>query len=250
MKRKMPENDQYLGQLYSYLNTYQKKYDYTTVFCISEQTGNYYYQDGLNKTISKEDEHDVWYYNFTESGHEYDLEVDTNEANNKNITLFVNFRVEGDDGRLLGVIGVGVQINLIEDMIRSYEKNYDLSAYIINVGASENSFSGNTDIFINEDELAGLTGIKEKVKLNKPDKPEMQWFNSDGDRKCLITKYDKNPRLVFGSGEGHQLDQQCISEEDNQQYSLYDHFACGLHYGHYGRFYQLQPTDCKDRKYG
>jgi diguanylate cyclase (GGDEF)-like protein len=184
-------NNQYLGQLYSYLNTYQTKYDYTTVFCISEQTGNYYYQDGLNKTISKEDEHDVWYYNFTESGHEYDLEVDTNEANNNNITLFVNFRVEGDDGRLLGVIGVGVQINLIEDMIHSYEKDYDLSAYIINVGASENSFSGNTDIFISEDELAGRIGIEEKIRMNKPDKPEMQWFTSDGQRKCLITKYDK-----------------------------------------------------------
>lgn len=184
-------DDTYLEQLYGYLKTYREKYDYTTVFCISAQTGNYYYQDGLNKTISKDDEHDIWYYNFIGSGHEYDLEVDTNEANNNNITLFVNFRVEGDDGRLLGVIGVGVQIYLIEDMIRTYEKDYDLAVYIINVDGSKNSFAGSTDIFVSKEDLAKRTGIKEKFEINKSGEPKMQWFTSGDERKCLITKYDK-----------------------------------------------------------
>ncbi|MGE4484657.1 MAG: sensor domain-containing diguanylate cyclase [Oscillospiraceae bacterium] len=182
--------DTYLGQLYSYLKAYQLKYDYTTVFCVSEQTGNYYYQDGLNKMISKSDDHDIWYYNFTESGHEYDLEIDTNEANNNNITVFVNFRVEDNDGKLLGVIGVGLQVSSIEATIRSYEEDYDLSVYIINVGGSENSFTGDTDIFVSEDELAERTGIEEMIEMNESDEPEMQWFTSDGERKCLITKYD------------------------------------------------------------
>lgn len=183
-------DDAYLEQLYSYLKTYQVKYDYTTVFCISAQTGNYYYQDGLNKTISKDDAHDIWYYNFIASGHEYDLEVDTNEANNNNITVFVNFRVEGDNGRLLGVIGVGLQASFIEDTIRSYEKNYGLSVYIINVGGAENSFTGSTDIFASQDKLPEYTGIKEEIKMNKSGESEIQWFTSGGERKCLITKYD------------------------------------------------------------
>jgi hypothetical protein len=80
-------DDTYLKQLYSYLKAYQEKYGYTTVFCVSAQTGNYYYQDGLNKTISKGDEHDIWYYNFTESGHELDLEVDTNESAGEVVAL-------------------------------------------------------------------------------------------------------------------------------------------------------------------
>lgn len=190
---KEPESardDAYLGQLYSYLKAYQVKYDYTTVFCVSAQTGNYYYQDGLNKTISKEDAHDIWYYNFIASGHEYDLQVDTNESNNNNITVFVNFRVEGDDGKLLGVIGVGLQASFIEDTIRSYEKDYDLSVYIVNVGGAENSFTGNTDIFVRQDKLPEYTGIKEEIKMKKSGKSEIQWFTSGGERKCLITKYD------------------------------------------------------------
>lgn len=191
---KEPENvgnDTYMKQLYSYLKAYQQKYDYTTVFCVSEQTGNYYYQDGLNKTISKNDEHDIWYYNFIESNHEHDLEVDTNEVNGNKITVFVNFRVEGSDGKLLGVIGVGLQVDSIEDMIKTYENDYDLSVYIINVGSAKNSFTGKTNIFIQEDELAEYTGISDKIELNKSDVPKMQWFTSGDERKCLITKYNE-----------------------------------------------------------
>lgn len=183
-------NDSYLKELYSYLKAYQLKYDYTTVFCISAKTGDYYYQDGLNKTISKNDPHDIWYYNFVSSGHEYDLEIDTNQANHNNITVFVNFRVVGDDGKLLGVIGVGLKASFIEDTIRSYEKNYNLSVYIINVGGAVNSFKGSTDIFVNNDKLAEYTGIKEKINMNKSGNSEIQWFNSGGERKCLITRYD------------------------------------------------------------
>jgi diguanylate cyclase (GGDEF)-like protein len=184
-------NDAYLEHLYSYLKAYQVKYDYTTVFCVSAQTGNYYYQDGLNKTISKYDGHDVWYYNFIASGHEYDLQVDTNEANNNNLAVFVNFRVEGDDGRLLGVIGVGLQASFIEDTIRSYEKDYGLSVYIVNLGGAENSFTGDTDIFVSQDNLSAYTGINEEIEMKKSGMSEMQWFTSDGERKCLITKYDE-----------------------------------------------------------
>lgn len=185
------ENDAYLKQLYSYLKTYQEKYDYTTVFCISAQTGNYYYQDGFNKTISKKDAHDIWYYNFTESQHEYDLEVDTNQTKDNYITVFVNFRVESSDGTLLGIIGVGLQIDTLEDTIHSYEKDYGLSVYIINAVGSKTSFTGNTSVFISKDDLPKLTGITEKIELNKSEAPKMQWHTLSGERKCLITKYNK-----------------------------------------------------------
>jgi diguanylate cyclase (GGDEF)-like protein len=184
-------NDAYLKQLYNYLSTYRNKYGYTTVFCISAETGNYYYQDGLNKTISKTDDHDIWYYNFIKSGNEYDLEVDTNETKEDYITVFVNFRVEGSDGSLLGVIGVGLQVDSLGNTIYSYEKDYGMSVHIINVMGAETSFKGDTDIFITEEDLQKRVGIKERLQLNKSETPVMQWYTSEGKRKCLITQYDK-----------------------------------------------------------
>jgi len=191
---KEPENyadDTYLEELYGYLKAYQEKYDYTTVFCISDITGNYYYQDGFNKTLSRGDEHDVWYYNFLESGHEYDLQLDTNQASNNEITVFVNLRVDAGDGTLLGVIGVGLQVDFIEDTIRSYERDYGLAVYIINAGGAENSFTGSTEVFVSEEELSERLGISEKIEMNKSDESLMQWFTSGSERKCLITKYNE-----------------------------------------------------------
>ena len=83
----------------------------------------------------------------------------------------MNFRVESGDGRLLGVIGVGLQISTLEDTIRSYERNYGLSVFIINAGGSPNSFTGDTDIFINEDDLANRTKIE--IQLDKQEDPRM-----------------------------------------------------------------------------
>lgn len=189
-----PENcsdDLYLEDLYGYLKAYQEKYGYTTVFCVSALTGNYYYQDGFNKTLSKADDHDIWYYNFLDTGHEYDLEVDTSEQSDNAITVFVNFRVESSDGELLGVIGVGLRVTVIENTIASYAKDYDLSVYIINHRGAENSFTGNTDIFISEDSLAENTGINEEIVLNKSETPILQWFTANGERKCLITEYNE-----------------------------------------------------------
>lgn len=184
------QNKEYLDQLFSYLKAYQTKYDYTTVFCISDKTGNYYYQDGLNKTISPNDQHDVWYYNFVNLGHEYDLEVDTNEKNKNTISIFVNFRVTDDGGNLLGVIGVGFEVASIEDVIKVYEDTYDLAVFIINVRGAENSFKNSTNVFIGKAELAARTGIEEEIVLNMSGESNLQWFSTGGERKCLITKYD------------------------------------------------------------
>jgi diguanylate cyclase (GGDEF)-like protein len=192
--KKEPENNKdeaFLKQLYSYLKIYQEKNSYTTVFCISDKSGSYYYQDGLNKVISPTDEHDVWYYNFINSGHEYDLQVDTNEASGNHLTIFVNFRVENEEKELLGVIGVGLQIDLVEDTIRSYERDYGLSVYIVNERGAQNSFTGSTDIFINEAGLNERTGITDNILMNRSYEPQMQWFTTEGERKCLIMKYDQ-----------------------------------------------------------
>ncbi len=184
------QNSEYLEQLYAYLKAYQEKYGYNTVFCVSANTGNYYYQEGLNKTVSRDDAHDVWFYNFIDSGREYDIQIDTNEYGGGGITMFVNFRMVGDDGSLLAVIGVGLLVDSLESTLSSYEKDYGLSVYIINAGGAENSFKGSTAVFIAEDELASRVAVTDEIKLNKSPEPEMQWFTSGGERKCLIMKYN------------------------------------------------------------
>ena len=89
------------------------------------------------------------------------------------------------------MIGVGLQVDSLGDTIYSYERDYGLSVHIINVMGAETSFKGNTDIFISEEDLQKRVGITESLQLNKSETPVMQWYTSDGKRKCLITQYDK-----------------------------------------------------------
>jgi diguanylate cyclase (GGDEF)-like protein len=189
-EKKYRNDTGYLQKLYNYLSAYREKYGYSTVFCISSATGRYYYQDGLNKIVSPGDPHDVWYYNFVGSGQEYDLEVDTNQADRNSITIFVNFRIESSDGTLLGVIGVAQQIDSLENLIRFYENNYDLSVYILNTSTVRTSFSGDSEIFVNRAEIKELFGDSNTVILNKTGDSGLQWFTKAGKLKCVITKYN------------------------------------------------------------
>jgi hypothetical protein len=53
--------------LIEYLYGLKLKYDYNSVFVISEKAKDYYHYKGEHKTIDPSDLHDQWYYNFIAS---------------------------------------------------------------------------------------------------------------------------------------------------------------------------------------
>lgn len=114
-----------------YLAEIKAKYGFISAFFVSAVTDNYYYQQGVLKKIGPRDPHDVWYYAFVRSGDEYDLDVDTNEADNGKLTIFVNFRVEDENGRLLGVTGVGVNMDQAISLLASSREQYGRNVYLV-----------------------------------------------------------------------------------------------------------------------
>lgn len=48
------------------------------------------------------------------------------------ITLFVNCRIRDAAGQVIGVVGVGVNIDYIKGLLQEYEKEYDVATYLIN----------------------------------------------------------------------------------------------------------------------
>lgn len=118
-------------KLINYLQGIKDKYHYNSVFLVSERTRNYYHFDGKHKRVSSEDDHDVWYFNFINSEETYDLDVDFDEAADKQLTVFVNCKISDSQGRLIGVTGVGVKMNSIQHVLRDYEEKYNLEAFLI-----------------------------------------------------------------------------------------------------------------------
>ncbi|MCR4960269.1 MAG: diguanylate cyclase [Lachnospiraceae bacterium] len=108
-----------------YLNSIQKEFGFNSVYVVSEKSKRYYTYVGLNKVIDPEnDNFDTWYTDFLSHGSDYELESSTDEVNRDRLTIFVDGRVEDENGELLGVSGVGVETEGILNILNTYENEY------------------------------------------------------------------------------------------------------------------------------
>ena len=117
-------------ELQQYLQGIRSKYNYDSVFLISELTKTYFHYNGINKVLDPENEHDQWYDSFIRSELEYDLDIDTDEANHNRLSVFVNCRILDVDGRLMGVTGVGMEIDQVQGLLKGFEENFNLEAIL------------------------------------------------------------------------------------------------------------------------
>ncbi len=114
-----------------YLLDISVKYGYFTTFFVSAQTMNYYHYNGVQKKVSRQVPHDKWYYDFIDSGLEYDLNVDTNEAAAHTLTIFINYRVVDGRGKLLGVTGVGLKMDTVAQLLKETQERYNRRIFLI-----------------------------------------------------------------------------------------------------------------------
>ncbi|MCR5667404.1 MAG: diguanylate cyclase [Eubacterium sp.] len=117
----------------AYLSDIQKQFDYETVYVVSDATKRYYTYSGLNKVIDPEnDSFDTWYTTFVEHDVDYELESSEDEANREQLTVFVDGRVEDEEGTLLGVCGVGVKTKAVQKILANYESEYGVRLDYVN----------------------------------------------------------------------------------------------------------------------
>lgn len=140
---------EHLEELQQYLLGLKDKYGYDSVFLVSEATKTYYHYNGINKVVSENDAHDVWYYTFRDSGLIYDLDVDTDEANHNRLSVFVNCRMVDEDGNLMGVTGVGLELNQVQSMMKLFEDEYGLETMLF-------SADGAVQVDTDSDNTAGM----------------------------------------------------------------------------------------------
>lgn len=118
------------AQIIRYLTEIRKKYGFFSSFFVSDITKNYYHFKGILKQIHPNNDHDVWYYRFKEKNTAYDLVVDTNEAEQNYLTIFINHRLMSDDGQFLGVVGVGLNFDRVASLLNDYKDRYDRTIYM------------------------------------------------------------------------------------------------------------------------
>lgn len=115
-----------------YLDSIRNGFGYEMVFAVCDRSGAYYTYNGISKYVdAKQDPHDIWYKDFLESKKDCDLDVDTEEANQWALSVFVNHEILDENGDFLGVCGVGVEMRDLQKLLEEYEIKYNLRISLI-----------------------------------------------------------------------------------------------------------------------
>lgn len=115
-----------------YLSAITERFGYFSSFVISERTHRYYTPKGIGKIVNPQnDPYDIWYQLFLDSGKDLDLDTDRDQENDYRWTVFLNARITDSDGTLMGVCGVGLFMDELQDMLSSVEKEYGIKINLI-----------------------------------------------------------------------------------------------------------------------
>ena len=134
----------------NYLNNMKDNFHYSAAFVVSELSKNYYTCKGLLKKMSPENKHDIWYTNFIAKNTSYEFHPDTDEANDFNLTLFTNMRIEDEKGNLLGACGVGLKMSTLQMILNANENAYGVRISMVDK-------EGLVQIDTNSDDIAKLS---------------------------------------------------------------------------------------------
>lgn len=178
-----------IDELKRYLAEYQSKYGFLSTFYISVATDKYYTPKGILKKISPRDPHDVWFFAFTGKRVEYELDVDTNQAADDALTIFVNYRVEEENGRLLGVTGVGLSMDNAAALLHGAHEKYGRNVYLVDQDGLTQVHADKQ--LIEKYDITTADGIKSIASqiLQPRDKVVNFEYQRDGRNILLSTRY-------------------------------------------------------------
>lgn len=189
------DSDEYVERLTNYLNTYRSKYSFDSVFLVSSATRRYYNFNGIDRVLKEDDPENVWYFNLMNSDLGYSMNVDNDEVDGSDnaITVFVNCKIQDSDGNTLGIVGVGIRINYLKELLETYENKYDLDISLIDgdgvieVSTTYTGYS-ETDWF----SVYGHEDIRSELLAWKTDTESLELWTENQDnqgKSYIVTRY-------------------------------------------------------------
>ena len=179
-----------------YLKTYREKYGFDSVFLVSTVSGRYYNFNGIDRVMERDNPENTWYFDMLDSNKEYSLNVDNDEvsgADNK-ITTFVNCRIQDTNGAVIGIVGVGIRMDYIKELLQNYEDTYNVKANLINENGEieiSTSYTGYeaADWF----EIYGQEGIRDQVLSWYEDTKNLELWTDTGteekEKSFVVSRY-------------------------------------------------------------
>ena len=126
------ERDELEKIICGYLSATSKTFDFYPVNVVSEKTRRYYTTDGIAKILEPENEpNDDWYQFFINSNKKLQIVTDRDNVYDYRWAFFINRRIE-DEGKLLGMCGIGLFIDDFKEEMLKEEKKHGAKITFIN----------------------------------------------------------------------------------------------------------------------
>ena len=169
-----------------YTTSYMKNFSYRTVFVASEKTKAYYTYDGFYKIMDVEnDEDDAWYQEFVDSGKKYTVMLGGDEEYPDLWLIYIDVRIEDEEGNFLGVCGVSMELQEIQKQIAKYEKQYDIDILFTDAQGNIQAGSGDAKKY-----ASFLQKLPEKI-IEEGDHEDYVYEKDTKSKNYTITKYMK-----------------------------------------------------------
>ncbi len=194
-----------VSRITRYLEHIHREYGVFTSFLISDKTLSYYHFSGRSRHVKPDDPVDAWFFRARAMEVPYEVNVDVNQEQDKQITIFINYRVLDYQGRFIGLTGVGLNLKSVARIISRYHDTYDRNIYFVDDAGKVVVRSNNAGV--REDNILTAPGIS-TIAADLLEREEGYFeYERDGETMLITTRHipDLGWHVIVEQSEAHAL---------------------------------------------
>ncbi|UVM39260.1 methyl-accepting chemotaxis protein [Pseudomonas sp. B21-017] len=123
------ENTAQTAAFVSYLEGIRTEHKAFTALIIGTASNHYFTEKGLDRTLSRSNPNDAWFYSFLDSNQPRTLNIDHDTATGE-LALFIDLKVE-QAGKVVGVAGLGLSMKELSELIHNFNFGERGKVYLV-----------------------------------------------------------------------------------------------------------------------
>ncbi|MHC8311476.1 methyl-accepting chemotaxis protein [Pseudomonas sp. GT1P32] len=112
------ENSAQTAAFVQYLEGIRAEHKAFTALIVGTASNHYFTEKGLDRSLSRSNPKDAWFYSFLDSNQPRTLNIDNDTATGE-LALFIDLKVE-QAGKVVGVAGLGLSMKELSELIHSF----------------------------------------------------------------------------------------------------------------------------------
>jgi diguanylate cyclase (GGDEF)-like protein len=112
-----------------YLRGIKEKYNATTAFLVDDAEKKYYTDNGSQLVLHNNTARDSWYWRVLADPATYELNLGKYQENDS-LLVFANEKIFDDQGKIIGIVGISLELHRFKKIIDKYADKYNNAIYI------------------------------------------------------------------------------------------------------------------------